>query len=141
VTIYCGIFFISAKDPTNSSFDVNKDFQLSSNGKLGFFAVIAFCNIAFLILWLVKFIVVIRVLIKEKYKKIYILFFLCGRSDKMPLENAKRARDTKKEAIIESIEAVTLMMNKMKGMYSNNVFYEDHNRFLRLLYYIESERQ
>jgi hypothetical protein len=26
VTIYCGIFFISAKDPTNSSFDVNKDF-------------------------------------------------------------------------------------------------------------------
>lgn len=59
----------------------------------------------------------------------------------MALETAKRARDTKKEAIIESIEAVNLMMTKMKGMYSNNVFYEDHNRFLRLLYYIESERQ
>jgi hypothetical protein len=59
----------------------------------------------------------------------------------MALETAKRARDTKKEAIIESIEAVTLMMNKMKGMYINNVFYQDHNRFLRLIYYIESEKQ
>jgi len=41
----------------------------------------------------------------------------------MALETAKRARDTKKEAIIESVEAVTLMMNKMKGIYINNVFY------------------
>lgn len=84
---------------------------------------------------------VIKVLIKDSYPRLYIIFFLCGRKDKMALETAKRARDTKKEAIIESIEAVNLMMTKMKGMYSNNVFYEDHNRFLRLLYYIESERQ
>jgi hypothetical protein len=106
-----------------------------------FFAVIAFCNVAFLLLWLVKFIVVIKVLIKERYPKLYVIIFLCGRSDKMVLETAKRARDTKKEAIIESMESVSLMMNKMKSMYANNVFYEDHNRFLRLLYYIESERQ
>jgi hypothetical protein len=106
-----------------------------------FFGVIAFCNVAFLLLWLVKFIVVIKVLIKERYPRLYVIIFLCGRSDKMVLETAKRARDTKKEAIIESMEAVSLMMNKMKSMYANNVFYEDHNRFLRLLYYIESERQ
>ena len=33
-----------------------------------------------------------------------------------------------------------LHMGKMKGMYENQIFYEDHNRFLRLLYYIESEK-
>ena len=91
-------------------------------------------------LWLVKFIVVIKVLIKDKFPKLYVIIFLCGRSDKMALETAKRARDRKKEAIIESIEAVSLMMNKMKSMYTNNVFYQDHNRFLRLLYFIEAER-
>ena len=140
VTIYCGIFFISAKDPLSSNFDKNKDFQLSNTGKLLFFGVIAFCNFAFIALWLVKFIVVIRVLIKDKYPKLYVVVFLCGRKDKMTLENAKRAKDIKKEAIIESIEAVSLMMNKMKSMYINNVFYQDHNRFLKLLYHIESER-
>lgn len=58
----------------------------------------------------------------------------------MNLETIKRARDVKKESIIESVESVTLYMAKMKGMYANGVFYQDHNRFLRLLYYIESER-
>jgi hypothetical protein len=41
----------------------------------------------------------------------------------MGLETAKRARDTKKEAIIESIETVALMMNKMKSLYINDLFY------------------
>jgi hypothetical protein len=123
VTIYCGIFFISAKDPDSQNFDKNKDFQLSDTGKLLFFGVIAFCNFAFMALWLVKFVVVIRVLIKDKYPNLYTVVFLCGRKDKMALENYRRARDIKKEAIIESIEAVTLMMNKMKQMYANNIYY------------------
>lgn len=140
ITIYCGIFFISAKDPNSGNFDKNRDLQLSSEGKLIFFGVIAFCNLAFMLLWLVKFIVVVKVLIKDKYPKLYIVLFLCGRADKMAFETAKRARDRKKEAIIQSIESVTLMMSKMKSMYINNVAYEDHNRFLKLLYFIESER-
>ena len=123
VTIYCGVFFISAKNSNSPSFDVNKDFSLDNTGTFIFFIVIAFCNIAFLILWMVKFVTVIRVLIKEKYPNVYIVLFLCGRADKMALETAKRARDTKKEAIIESIEAVNLMMSKMKSMYINNTFY------------------
>lgn len=41
----------------------------------------------------------------------------------MGLETVKLARDVKKESIIESIEAVTLFMTKMKSMYENNVFY------------------
>lgn len=140
-TIYCGIFFISSKDPTQSSFDPSKDFYLSSNGEILFFVVIALCNLAFILLWVTKFIAVIRVLIKEEYPRLYVVLFLCGREDKMGLETVKRARDVKKESIIESIEAVTLFMTKMKGMYADNVFYQDHNRFLKLLYYVESEKQ
>ena len=140
VTIYCGIFFISSKDINSDSFNKNKDFHLDENSKIFFFGVIAFCNVSFVILWVTKFVVTIRVLIKEKYPTIYVYLFLCGRKDKMPLEVAKRARDVKKEAIIESIEAVVLYMSKMKGLYISNICYEDHNRFLRLLYYIESER-
>jgi uncharacterized protein YpmB len=140
VTIYCGIFFISAKDPNSSLFDKNKDFALTDNVKTMLFCVIAFCNVAFVLLWLGKFVNVIKVLIKDKYPNLYIVIFLCGRRDKMGLENAKRAREIKKEAIIESIEAVTLMMNKMKSMYVNNVYFQDHKRFIKLLYTIESER-
>ena len=103
--------------------------------------VILLCNLVFLILWITKFVAVIRILIKEVYPNLYVILFLCGRSDKMNLETIKRARDVKKESIIETVESVTLYMAKMKGMYANDVFYQDHNRFLRLLYYIESERQ
>lgn len=59
----------------------------------------------------------------------------------MSLETVRRARDVKKESIIESIEAVMQFMSNMKSMYANNVFYQDHNRYLKLLYYIDSERQ
>jgi hypothetical protein len=58
----------------------------------------------------------------------------------MVQETAKRAKDSKKEAIIECIESIVLNMQKMKGLYADSIFYEDHNRFLKLLYYIEAER-
>jgi hypothetical protein len=32
-------------------------------------------------------------------------------------------------------------MQKMKRIYANNVYYEDHTRFLKLLYFIEYERK
>jgi hypothetical protein len=140
VTIYCGIFFISSKDINNPTFNKNKDFYLDENSKLLFFFIIAFCNVSFILLWFTKFVVIIRVLIKDKYPNLYVYLFLCGRHDKMKLEVSKRAGDVKKEAIIESIEAVILYMQKMKGLYANNIYYEDHNRFLKLIYYIEGER-
>ena len=96
---------------------------MTDNGRTFFFALIAICNLAFILLWLTKFISVIRVLIKEEYPRLYVVIFLCGRSDKMGLETVKRARDVKKESIIESIEAIMLFMTKMKGMYANDVFY------------------
>jgi hypothetical protein len=79
-------------------------------------------------------------LIKDKYPRLYVYLFLCGRFDKLLQETAKRAKDSKKEAIIECIEGIVLNMQKMKGLYVDSIFYEDHNRFLKLLYYIEAER-
>ena len=96
---------------------------MTDNGRTFFFALIAICNLAFILLWLTKFIAVIRVLVKEEYPRLYVVIFLCGRSDKMGLETVKRARDVKKEYIIESIEAIMLFMTKMNGMYANDVFY------------------
>ena len=96
---------------------------MTDHYRMFLFLAIAFCNVAFIFLWLTKFINVIKVLIKDKYPTLYIIIFLCGRKDKMAFENSKRARDIKKEAIIESIEAVALMMNKMKSMYINNVYF------------------
>ena len=56
------------------------------------------------------------------------------------METAKMARLIKKEAIIENIESCVLYMQNIKKMYANNIYYEDHNRFLRLLYHIENEK-
>ena len=140
VTIYCGIFFISGKDEKDSKIDRNKDFVLYEEYKLFFFLIILFCNLSFILLWLTKFISIMRETIRQTSRKLYIYLFLCGRESKFQMQAAITAREYKKEAIIESIEAVQLYMNKMKRLYVSNIFYEDHNRFLKLLYYIESER-
>ena len=56
ITIYCGIFFISGKrDKTSESYNINKDFYLSPEIQFCFFLVIAFFNVMFLVLWVVKF--------------------------------------------------------------------------------------
>lgn len=115
---------------------MNKDFALGPFGQFFFFLVICLCNICFLILWILKFLDIFRGLIKERYSKIYILIFLCGRKDKMKFETAKRAKDQKNEEIIESIEDISLFLAKMKSIYSKKRYYEDHKRFLKLLYYI-----
>lgn len=59
ITIYCGIFFISSK-PQNDSFNVNKDFYLSPERQFFFFCVIAFFNLMFLIMWVVKLLDIMR---------------------------------------------------------------------------------
>ena len=119
VTIYCGLFFVSSKDKNSESFNRNSDFYLDDTGKFAFFIVIAVCNVGFILLWLTKYIQVIRVLIKEKHPRLYVYLFLCGRDDKMVLETAKCAKDLKKEAIIECIERIILNMKHMKSLYIN----------------------
>ena len=94
----------------------------------------------FLILWFIKLLDIMRDKIKEDYTRLYIVLFLCGRKDKMAFEDVKRARTRKKEAIIANIENVILYLSNMKSIYARDVFYEDHDRFLKLLYHIEHEK-
>jgi hypothetical protein len=56
-------------------------------------------------------------------------------------EDAKLAREAKRETIIEKIEDIQFFTKKMKEIYSKEIFYEGHERFLKLLYYIENERK
>ena len=119
---------------------MNKDFYLSPERQFFFFCVIAMFNFFFLVMWFVKLLDIMRDNIKENYRKCYIILFLCGRTDKMENEEKKRAKTRKKEAIIANIDHIILYLQNMKSMYERDVFYEDHDRFLKLLYYIEQER-
>lgn len=140
ITIYCGIFFISAKDVDSESYNVNKDFYLDKSRQYFFFIIIALSNVAFIILWIIKFVEIYRKKVKTDAPQLYIKVFLCGREEKWIMETAKMARLVKKEAIIENIESCMLFMATLKNLYVNNIYYEDHNRYLRLLYYIETEK-
>ena len=101
--------------------------------------VIVTCNAFFLILWIIHFMEVGREVIKKFSKRIYVFIFLCGREDKLEKEAIRRAGILKREKIISIIDEQMLFLKKMKGIYSNNIFYEDHDRFLRLLYQVENE--
>jgi hypothetical protein len=83
VTIYCGLFYISSKDPTSESYVPNRDFYLTETSKLVIFLVILFANILFIVMWFLRFISIVRYMLKEKYLKIYVCIFLCCRNDKL----------------------------------------------------------
>jgi hypothetical protein len=106
ISIYCGLFFISSMSPTSSSFNSNQDFYLNNTGQLILFAVILMSNVMFFLVWIIKFLTVMRSLIKERYSKIYVCLFLCCRQDKFDKENEKLAMEAKRETIIEKIEEV-----------------------------------
>jgi hypothetical protein len=91
VTIYCGLFFISSKDKTSSDFNPDKDFYLNATGQLILFCVIVIANFIFILTWVINYIVIMRMTIKEKFKTIYICLFLCCRMDKYEKENEKLA--------------------------------------------------
>lgn len=92
ITIYCAIFFISSKDLTSESYNPNKDFNLNETSKLVLFIVIVIFNAAFILTWFLRFISVIRLLVKERYKRVYVIFFLCCRYDKLEKENEELAK-------------------------------------------------
>jgi len=139
ITIYCGIFFISAKD-RDENFVENRDFHLSESGKILLVMAIALSNSLFILLWIMKFLDISREMIKRSSKRVYVYLFLCGRWDKLEKETARRAGVIKREKIIASIEDTVLFLQRMKNVYSNNIFYEDHDRFLKLMYHIQSEQ-
>lgn len=71
----------------------------------------------------------------------YLFLFLCCRKDKLVKEEAKIAREAKRETIIEKIEEIQFFVKHMKEIYSKEIYYEGHDKFLDLLYYIENQRK
>jgi hypothetical protein len=108
VTIYCGLFFISKADPESSTFNEAKDFVLTPGIKFVLVIIIVLFNVGFMALWFVKFMLTLRTMIKnlENGDKYYVAIFLCCRRDKLVKEDAKLAREAKRETIIEKIEEI-----------------------------------
>ena len=65
------MFFISAKDPTLPTFDVNNDFSLSNEKKIVFFMIILACNVFFILFWASEFVDAWKSLIKKRYPRLY----------------------------------------------------------------------
>mmetsp|Transcript_6151 Transcript_6151/g.5544 ORF Transcript_6151/g.5544 Transcript_6151/m.5544 type:complete len:320 (-) Transcript_6151:481-1440(-) len=86
VTIYCGLFFISSKDINSADFVQDSDFYLNELGQLILFLVIVCANLFFILYWVIKYIMLMRLRMKEKFKKLYICLFLCCRQDKYEKE-------------------------------------------------------
>lgn len=141
ITIYCGLFFISKADPESNTFNPSKDFVLTPAFEFGLITLIIVTNIGFMALWAVKFLLTLRAMIKENYPQLYVILFLCCRRDKLIKEGAKIAREAKRETIIEKIEEIQFFIKHMKEIYSKEIFYEGHEKFLNLLYYIENQRK
>ena len=137
VTIYCGIFFLSAEDKTSQSFDKNRDFSLDESGSVILFLLITGSNILFILVWSIKFYFIVREMVREKYPEHYIRFFLCCRKDRWVRENTQRAKNEKNEYMIAKIEDLQYFMKDMKSMYIAHINYEGHEEFMKMLYLIE----
>lgn len=107
--------------------------------KLFLFAIIFITNLIFLVTWAINFCNAIREKVRET-KWLYIILFLCCRPGKYEEDAINLAQDVKRENIIEKIEEVQFYMKKMKDFYTKRIFYEGHEKFIDLLYYIEGEK-
>lgn len=87
----------------------------------------------FLASWAVRFVRTLRGAIVHSHSGLYVAVFLCGRADRLPKDEAKRAEAVKRETIIEKIEEIQFFIKKMRDIYAKDIFYEGHERFLDLL--------
>jgi hypothetical protein len=106
-----------------------------------FLVTIVACNSFFILVWLVKFILAMKNMIRKNQENLYVVLFLCCRKDKLAKADIRLAREAKRETIIEKIEDVQFFIKKMKEIYSKEIFYEGHDKFLKMLYHIENERK
>ena len=141
ITIYCGLFFISQVDKNSSSYNPNTDFTMTENNQYVLFFTIIIVNLIFIFMWTFKFIMTLKSMFKQNYENVYIMLFLCCRRDKLMKDEAKLAREAKRETIIEKIEDIQFFIKNMKQIYSKEIFYEGHDKFIKLLYYIENQRR
>ena len=114
VTIYCGLFFISNVEQGAAGYDATTSLSMSEDTKLVLFMVIVLSNVIFMVLWIVKFIITMKTKIKTDHERLYIIFFLCCRRDKLSLDSAVQAANAKRETIIEKIEDIEFFISHMK---------------------------
>jgi len=50
------------------------------------------------------------------------------------------AQEQKRETIIEKIEEIQFYLKEMKRMYTKEIYYEGHQRFMKLMYFVEFEK-
>jgi hypothetical protein len=84
-TIYCGLFFITAVNPSSSSFNSSTDFVLDEPTTYVLIFALTFTNIFFLVQWFAQFMKTLKELAQKNTENpdLYINLFLCGRKDKL----------------------------------------------------------
>jgi hypothetical protein len=130
VTIYCGLFFISNIPDTDPSYDPTSSFSMSADTEAVLFSVIIVSNIVFIVMWVVSFVIAMKSKIKDGWPKTYLYCFLCGRKDKEPVDDEIIANNAKRETIIEKIEDIEFFIGHMKSLYSKQIAYEGHEKFI-----------
>ena len=81
ISIYCGIFFIADKPLDwikNNPNNANGAVYLSSDAKLGLFALILFSNLVFFVFWAFKMYKEIVLKFRKILPKVYTCLCLCG---------------------------------------------------------------
>jgi hypothetical protein len=125
-------------DSSSTTYNPNTDFVMTPNSQLIFFFTIIAANLIFIFMWIFKFVMTLKTMFKQNYENLYVMIFLCCRRDKLVKDEAKLAREAKRETIIEKIEEIQFFIQHMKQIYSSEIFFEGHEKFIKLLYFIES---
>lgn len=99
---------------------------MTDASRMIFLIMILFSNGAFFVTWVTKFIGIMKVSIREKYPKLYIVLFLCCWKDLLMKEKYAIAKNEKREKIISKIEDIQFFMKDMISKYVNNVHFEGH---------------
>jgi hypothetical protein len=118
VTIYCGLFFISNVSETDPRFDPQSSFSMSKDTEAVLFTVIVVSNFIFIVVWIISFVITLKMKIKADYPRLYVIIFLCGRGDKQDVDSEINAANAKRETIIEKIEDIEFFIGHMKNLYS-----------------------
>ncbi|CDW71354.1 UNKNOWN [Stylonychia lemnae] len=127
ITVYCGLFFIADKpadwikeNPEYSQGSI----ALSDSSMLVLFIIIVIANLIFLVYWLFCMFNEIRLKIRNKFPKIYLVLCLCFNTGKFASELLKLQQKTKddeiKQAFLKRIKELKRMYNQGKLILNEN---------------------
>ena len=140
MTIFCILFFVSLEQGGDEAVKAAKEEEEAGgeapamkSSELFLFLTIMITNGLFLVLWLFKFMMAMKNVIREwSDTRWYVWIYLCCRGDKLDTDAIKLRREAKREDIIEKIEDVLFYIKKMNQIYAKEIFYEGHDNFIKL---------